>query len=60
MIILIILIMIRIIGKLRFLSLINIIVSGRSLSFNSFNLLYGFRIIILILKEENKLFTLPI
>ena len=60
MMILATLIMIRIIKKLKFLNLISIMVNGRSLSFGSSNLLYNFGIIILLLKEENRLSTLPI
>ena len=60
MIILATLIMIKIIKRLKFPNLINIIVNRRSLNFNSFNLLYNFGTIILLLKEENKLFTLPV
>ena len=52
--------MTKIIKRLKFLNLINIIVNGRSLNFGFFNLLYGFGIIILLLKEENKLFILLI
>ena len=59
-IILIILMIMRIIKRLKFPNLINIIINGRSLSFSFFSLLYGFGIIILLLKEENKLFILPV
>ena len=57
-IILVTLTVIKIIKKLKFLNLINIIINRRNLNFNSSNLLYNFRITILLLKEENKLFIL--
>ena len=46
--------------KLKFPNLTNIIINKRSLGLNSSSLLYSFKIIILLLKEENKLFILPI
>ena len=57
---LIILMMTKIIKRLRFLNLINIMVNKRNLSFNSSNLLYGFGTTILLLKKGNKLSILPI
>ena len=60
MIILMTLMITNIIKRLKFLNLINIMVSERSWSFNSFSLLYGFGIIIPLLKKENKLFIPPI
>ena len=50
----------KIIKKLKFPNLISIMVNRRSLNLNSFNLLYNFGIIILLLKKENKLFILLI
>ena len=55
-IILVILRMVKIIGKSRYLNLINTMVNGKSLNFGFFSLLYGFGTIILLLKKENKLF----
>ena len=52
--------MTKIIKKSKFLSLINIMANGRSLSFGFFNLLYGFEIIIHLLKGESELSTLLI
>ena len=46
--------------RLKFSNLISIMVNGRSLNFNFFNLLYSFGIILPLLKKENELFILLI
>ena len=60
MIILVIPMITKTIKRSKFLNLINIMVNRRSLNLNSSNLLYGFGIIILLLREENELFILLI